>query len=61
MIFPQETLLEIMPRCFAAGLYCKIAPAGFNPPMEFLTGQVSGFLFNRNYDGVRRQYGKQGQ
>ena len=32
------TPLEIMPRCSAAGLPFKIIPAGFNAPLEFLTG-----------------------
>ena len=32
------TPLEIMPRCFAAGLDFRIIPAGFNAPLEFLTG-----------------------
>jgi hypothetical protein len=27
-----------MPRCSAAGLDFKIIPAGFNAPLEFLTG-----------------------
>jgi hypothetical protein len=32
------TPLEIMPRCSAAGLDFRIIPAGFNAPLEFLTG-----------------------
>jgi hypothetical protein len=32
------TPLEIMDRCSAAGLDIKIIPAGFNTPLEFLTG-----------------------
>jgi hypothetical protein len=32
------TPLEIMPRCSAAGLDFTIIPAGFNAPLEFLTG-----------------------
>jgi hypothetical protein len=32
------TPLEIMPHCFAAGLDFRIIPAGFNAPVEFLTG-----------------------
>jgi 20S proteasome alpha/beta subunit len=32
------TSLEIMPRCSAAGLDFRIIPAGFNAPLEFLTG-----------------------
>ncbi len=32
------TPLEIMPRCSAAGLDFKIIPAGFNAPLDFLTG-----------------------
>ncbi len=32
------TPLEIMPRCSAAGLDLRIIPAGFNAPLEFLTG-----------------------
>jgi hypothetical protein len=32
------TPLEIMPSCSAAGLDFRIIPAGFNAPMEFLTG-----------------------
>jgi len=38
---PSEALftpLEIMPRCSAAGLDFRIIPAGFNAPLEFLTG-----------------------
>jgi len=27
-----------MPRCSAAGLDLRIIPAGFNAPLEFLTG-----------------------
>jgi len=32
------TPLEIMPRCSAAGSDFRIIPAGFNAPLEFLTG-----------------------
>jgi hypothetical protein len=32
------TPLEIMPRCSAAELDFRIIPAGFNAPLEFLTG-----------------------
>ena len=32
------TPLEIMPRCSAVGLDFRIIPAGFNAPLEFLTG-----------------------
>ena len=32
------TPLEIMPRCSAAGLDFRIISAGFNAPLEFLTG-----------------------
>ena len=32
------TPLEIMPRWSAAGLDFRIIPAGFNAPLEFLTG-----------------------
>jgi len=32
------TPLEIMLRCSAAGLHFKTIPAGFNAPLEFLTG-----------------------
>ena len=40
MVFlcPIFTPLEIMPRCSAAGLHFRIIPAGFNAPLEFLTG-----------------------
>jgi hypothetical protein len=38
------TPLEIMPRCSAAGLDFRIIPAGFNAPLEFLTG----FTLNSN-------------
>jgi len=39
------TPLEIMPRCSAAGLGFRIIPAGFNAPLEFLTGFTkSGFM-----------------
>jgi len=40
-IFIQDKLftpLEIMPRCSAAGSDFRIIPAGFNAPLEFLTG-----------------------
>jgi hypothetical protein len=32
------TPLEIMPCCSATGLEFRIIPAGFNAPLEFLTG-----------------------
>jgi len=32
------TPLEIMPHCSAVGLDLRIIPAGFNAPLEFLTG-----------------------
>jgi hypothetical protein len=32
------TPLEIMPRCSAAELHCRIIPAGFNALLEFLMG-----------------------
>ena len=32
------TPLEIMPRCSAAGSHFNEVPAGFNAPLEFLTG-----------------------
>ena len=35
------TPLEIMPRCSEAGLGFRIIPAGFNAPLEFLTGFTS--------------------
>jgi hypothetical protein len=35
------TPLEIMLRCSAAGLNFRIIPAGFNAPLEFLTGFTS--------------------
>jgi hypothetical protein len=38
------TPLEIMPRCSAAGLDFRIIPAGFNAPLEFLTGFTYFFL-----------------
>jgi hypothetical protein len=38
----QFTPLEIMPRCYAAGLDFGIIPAGFNAPLEFLTGFAIG-------------------
>ena len=44
------TPLEIMPRCSAAGLGFIIIPAGFNAPLEFLTGftlQCLGEIFSR--------------
>jgi hypothetical protein len=37
------TPLEIMPRCSAAGLDFTIIPAGFNAPLEFLTGFTFGY------------------
>jgi hypothetical protein len=33
-----------MPRCSAAGLGFRIIPAGFNAPLEFLTGFTMGFV-----------------
>ena len=33
-----------MPRCSAAGLDFRIIPAGFNAPLEFLTGFTSHIL-----------------
>jgi hypothetical protein len=47
--FPPFTPLEIMPHCSAAGLDFRIIPAGFNAPLEFLTG----FTFNFNKKGVK--------
>jgi hypothetical protein len=38
------TPLEIMPRCSAAGLDFRIIPAGFNSPLEFLTGFHLGVI-----------------
>jgi hypothetical protein len=38
MSFLFFTPLEIMPHCSAAGLDFRIIPAGFNAPLEFLTG-----------------------
>jgi hypothetical protein len=40
---PQEVLLrltplEIMPFCSAVDLHSNTIPAGFNAPLEFLTG-----------------------
>ena len=40
------TQLEIMPRSSAAGLDFRMIPAGFNAPLEFLTGFT---LEERNY------------
>jgi len=37
------TPLEIMARCSAAGLDFRIIPAGFNAPLEFLTGFTNPF------------------
>ena len=37
------TPLEIMPRCSIAGLDFRIIPAGFNAPLEFLTGFTKKF------------------
>jgi hypothetical protein len=34
------TPLEIMDRCFTAGLHFKMIPAGFNVLLEFLTGFI---------------------
>jgi hypothetical protein len=33
-----------MPRCSAAGLHFRLIPAGFNAPLEFLTGFTSKIL-----------------
>jgi hypothetical protein len=33
-----------MPRCSAAGLHFRLIPAGFNAPLEFLTGFTSEIL-----------------
>ena len=38
------TPLEIMPRYSAAGLDFRIIPAGFNAPLEFLTGFTSKYI-----------------
>jgi hypothetical protein len=38
MAMKTFTPLEIMPRCSAAGLHFRLIPAGFNAPLEFLTG-----------------------
>jgi hypothetical protein len=35
-----------MPRCSAAGLDFRIIPAGFNAPLEFLTGFTSKIKVN---------------
>jgi len=40
---PLFTPLEIMPRCSTAGLGFIIIPAGFNAPLEFLTGFTKSF------------------
>ena len=37
------TPLEIMPRCSAAGLDFRIIPAGFNAPLQFLTGFINSY------------------
>jgi hypothetical protein len=37
-IITSFTPLEIMPRYSVAGLSPRIIPAGFNAPLEFLTG-----------------------
>ena len=34
-----------MPRCSAAGLDFRIIPAGFNAPLEFLTGFTVSLLY----------------
>jgi hypothetical protein len=39
-IYSIFTPLEIMPRCSAVGLDFRIIPAGFNAPLEFLTGFI---------------------
>jgi hypothetical protein len=39
---PLFTPLEIMPCCSATGLDFRIIPAGFNAPLEFLTGFTKG-------------------
>jgi len=41
------TPLEIMPRFSAAGLDFRIIPAGFNAPLEFLTGFTADGIFHR--------------
>jgi hypothetical protein len=38
------TPLEIMPRCSTAGLGSIIIPAGFNAPLEFLTGLLKKLI-----------------
>jgi len=43
-----------MPRCSAAGLGFTIIPAGFNAPLEFLTGFTSG-LFKGFFDQLREE------
>jgi tungstate transport system substrate-binding protein len=45
------TPLEIMPRCSAARLDFRIIPAGFNAPLEFLTG----FTWTSSTQGASRE------
>jgi hypothetical protein len=44
LIFLTITPLEIMPRCSATGLNFSKIPAGFNAPLEFLTGFTKGLI-----------------
>ncbi|MDI7259632.1 MAG: alpha/beta hydrolase [Thermodesulfobacteriota bacterium] len=47
------TPLEIMPRCSAAGLHFRLIPAGFNAPLEFLTGFTNiGAVMGRFVPGL---------
>ena len=39
-----------MARCAAAGLDFRIIPAGFNAPLEFLTGFISLIRMDTNYN-----------
>jgi hypothetical protein len=54
------TPLEIMPHCFAAGLDFRIIPAGFNAPLEFLTGFIleEGPISETGSNNVRKYTGR---
>ena len=54
------TPLEIIPRCFAAGLDFRIIQVGFNGLVEFLTGSIleEGHILETGSGNVRRYMAK---
>jgi hypothetical protein len=45
-----------MPRCSAAGLVFRIVPAGFNAPLEFLTGFTFHFTRRVNLSSQKSNF-----